>query len=297
MTLKILCSWWLLLGFYAAQSQSCCAMATCGSSSILPAWNRQLAGVRYSFREFHIPYEKEGDYSGTKYTGRYQLHTTELFARFNLSGRHYLSASLPYSVLHSSVKAQLSSGIGDPVLLYQYQLVRPRRNSFQKWRNDLRLGAGLKFPLGKFDRSNDQAIQFGTGSLDFLFNAFYAGRAEHIGLLLSASYKANTFNADRVKLGNKFQAGASVFYEFRIGAVKILPVAGWYFEKVFFTKVQNKWKTYTGSQTFSADAGFDLAWKRIAFSCRFQPVIYNTVNHYTVPKSVFTFETGMYYTF
>jgi hypothetical protein len=287
------------LNIYA---QSCCCTGAGANYSILPNLNRHVIGVRYSYRSFYNEVSSlNPDLDGN--ITRQQLHTTELFGRFNLTERLQLSAFMPVNFIHQKDRNENkhTAGLGDMSILLQYQLLNPLKCNGNETKHQLRLGLGTKLPSGDFKMNQMQTfstnLQLGTGSIDFIGNAIYTFRFRKFGFNTLATYRYNTVNPYGYRFGDKLQAGTTLFYVFEAGFVTLMPSIGFTYEHQFQNKLHKKLLSYTGGHFAYTTVGFDVYYKNFAFSSAFTPALMNRLNWDGENRNRFNFEAGIYYNF
>lgn len=295
--MKLICRVMVLMALSAsATAQSCCAVGSSCATDVFLTSDRPLAGVRYTVRRFDLDQSALVTSENKSFFNPNQLETVELFGRYAIRGRHFFTLTIPYVILIDRPRKTAATGMGDPVLFYQYQLpwIKSKCNG---WQQHLRLGFGLKFPIGKYNTANDQGLQLGTGSVDILTAANYMGQMGHWGVLLGINYKANTQNNAEVKLGDKLQVLGDATFEWRRPSWRLLLTAGFGYEEIFMTRSHYKWKDYTGSKNVFADASLEFHARHFAMSIKAQPSVYARVNGTSFPKPLFNLESGWYYIF
>jgi len=133
-------------------------------------------------------------------------------------------------------KLEQHQGLGDAVLLVQYQLLTEgKRMETKKLMQRLVLGAGVKLPTGSFnsigyDGQLRPDLQNGSGSLDFLTTANYLFRAKNWGLTSMVSYKINTANKNGYRFANSLNADLRGFWFKEFKRIAIAPSAGFWLE-------------------------------------------------------------------
>ncbi len=297
-----------------AFAQSCCCTGAGANYAILPNMDKHVVGIRYSY----------GSYNTTTYTmtGHQHtpgmdmstmgpgiptvenIHTIDAFARFNLPKRFQVSAFVPVNLITQKTTAGIkrTAGLGDISFLVQYSVFNPLKCKGKESKHQLRLGAGIKLPTGKFNMNDDGLfltdLQLGTGSVDFLFNAIYTYRFRQFGLNLLASYKKNLMNSKHFRFGDKMKGGANVFYIFKLPKkVSLMPLLGLNYNYSFYNVYEKTTLTYTGGQYLASDIGLDVYYKQFAVSATVSPVLMNIKNWTGAPSPTVLFETGLYYNF
>ena len=297
----------------SAYTQACCCTGAGANYSILPNLDKHVVGVRYTYSAYNttVYSTMHMNMSGMDMTmlgpgkpGKETMNSIDFFGRFNLYKGLQLSVFLPVHVLteKSEGKFQRTAGLGDMSFLLQYSLLNPLKCNGKKSKHQLRLGAGLKLPSGQFSMTPDGMfttdLQLGTGSVDFLFNAVYTYRYNKFGFNLLSSYKLNTINTQQFRFGDKLKAGTNAFYVLAPSkTITLMPSAGVNYDYAFYNKQKKEKLTTTGGQYLNATAGIDVYYKHLAFSASVSPVLMSISNWEGEPYPLYSFETGIFYSF
>ena len=310
---KILVAMALVASLARLNAQACCCTSAGGSYSILPNIDEHIIGMRYTHSNWSsttypvMNMNMDGmnmSMMGNGIPTIENMNTIDLFGRFVLPKRFYISAFLPVHILHESYTGSntRAMGLGDVSMLLQYALFDPKKCNGHPSKHQLRFGVGLKAPTGKFNMTPDGMyttdLQLGTGSWDVMFNAIYTFRYKQFGFNASASYKKNTANTDKFRFGDKTGGALEAFYIVKLpGSLSFMPKMGAHYEYAFRNYNAGEKLTYTGGQNLYADAGFDIYYKNLAFSMSISPTLYNVYNWIGEPFEHYSIETGVYYSF
>ncbi|MDB5282718.1 MAG: hypothetical protein JWO06_1793 [Bacteroidota bacterium] len=311
---RILVAVMLLASYTGTYSQACCCSSAGGSYSILPNLDKHVVGIRYSYADYNTTIYPamnmtmaNGDLmsmSGTGKAALERMNTLDVFGRFSLPKRFHISVFLPVHILSEKSESgvQRSAGIGDLSLLLQYSVFDPAKCNGEKSKHQLKLGAGVKAPTGKFEMTPDGMfntdLQMGTGSVDFLFNATYTYRYEKFGFNIFSAYKKDLVNKQQFRFGDKLREGVNAFYVLRpVKDITLTPTAGLNYDHAFFNFYQKQKLTYTGGDYISASAGLDIYYKQFALSTSVSPMLMSWLNWSGEPIQRLTFEAGFYYSF
>lgn len=147
----------------------------------------------------------------------------ESYKVFELRGKYFLSPRLEINcivpiqqirILHDGDRSE-TSGLADPSFFAAWHLVR--RTDSVTFRQRLLLGAGVKFPLGAYDRLDNRMQrlfllnQNGSGSWDHFYYVNYTVRHRVAGLNANTLFKFNTTNRFNERLGNSFNQSLLLF--------------------------------------------------------------------------------------
>jgi hypothetical protein len=294
-------------------SQACCCSSTGGSYNILPDIDKHVVGMRYTYSSYNsttyamMNMNMNGmdmTMMGAGVPTNENMSTLDLFGRFALPKRFFISVFAPVHILDekSTSGNQRTAGLGDLSVLLQYAVIDNHKCNGKISKHQLRLGAGVKTPTGKFSMTPDGMfttdLQLGTGSFDFIFNAIYTYRYKQFGFNLLASYKKNLENAEGFRFGDKVKGGLEAFYIFNVSnGLQIMPKAGVSCDHSFFNIDQKQVLTYTGGENIIGSLGFDIYYKNIAFTTSVSPVLLSITNWAGEPYQRYSVETGLYYSF
>lgn len=217
-----------------------------------------------------------------------QFRDTEVWERYTrveLTGRYFfntkwsLQGLLPY-VNNQQIEDGLAkynvTGLGDPMLIQNYQVFNSKDLSDSiRFAHRLSVGAGLKIPLGQFNKEYPNGIpnidlQAGTGSWDGLLNMTYLAKYDNLGAIINANYKLNTGNKDAFRYGNTLNAMVSLFYQIKIAKQVIMPTIGGYAEIAAYDNSDGITYENSGGELYFADASLNWFVNKIRFQANYQ---------------------------
>ena len=257
------------------QGLNACDICGCslnnGFSSILPQYQKSFLGLRGSVMNFEATHADQG---GKKV---FQNSTSvELFGRCYLHRRVQMVVSLPYNIKLQKESGAITStrALGDAMVNFNYLLIDKRKDSM-RWKHLLLLGGGIKLPTGKNNVQNtgdlvNQAMQPGSGSIDYILTTSYIIRHREFGLINDFQYRFNTENTNKYAFGNKLTAGSRCFYWKRLGRnSQVMPSGGVLLENMQSDYLNGYKQAYTGGQMISASAGFEYYYKDVFISSQY----------------------------
>ena len=285
----------VLLNILAVNQIKACDICGCQlgglSFGLLAGTKSHYLGLRYTRSSFDalIQYDSdllEDTYSNDVFT------RTELLGRYILSDKIQLHAIVPYiyNEMEGNTENLTYQGIGDPLVLVFYNVLDKTKEAdmeveapTSKVSHTLFLGAGVKAPLGEFDRFEEGEVvnrnfQIGTGSIDFLLSANYTMAIKRWGLNTEVSYKINTRNPDEYRFGNQFNTSAYLFYSIPFTDGVISPFGGMYFETSEEHDDDGIRQFNTGGNATLATFGAQLNYKRFSFNVLYQNPIDQNYN-------------------
>lgn len=101
-------------------------------------------------------------------------------------------------------------------------------------------------------------FQPGTGSTDFILNAFYNLRYQQWGVAANLSRKFNTTNDRGYRFGNQWYGTADLFRSFELGKLSLVPSVGLYGEYGTHGRQDGTLLTETGGTLLNGTAGLTL---------------------------------------
>lgn len=229
----------IILAFlFPVASQACdiCGCANSGSYfGLMPQSNKSVVGVRYNYLNFTTHPSSQVLRTEEKF------NITELYTRFFPFKRVQVMAFLPYrmdqQLTTSGTKKQ--NGLGDMTILANYNILNTLMDteSSSRFSHTLMVGGGIKLPTGRFKYDENDVLQVananfqpGTGSTDFIVNAFYTVNLDQWGLGVNVSRKFNTANSQSYKFGNQLYGTMDLYRSFKVGTITLTPTVGLYAE-------------------------------------------------------------------
>lgn len=257
----------ILLGAISFPGQACdvCGCANSGSYfGLMPQSHKSLIGVRYQNINFLT--HQDSEVLKTKE----QFNVTELYARFYPIKRVQVMAFVPYrfdqQVTSADTKKQ--TGLGDITVLVNYNILNTfmDREAPSSFSHTLLIGGGIKLPTGKFkyDENNvlqvaNPSFQLGTGSTDFILNAFYSINKDAWGLATNVSRKFNTINSENYKFGDQLYGTIDLYRSFKLSEnISLTPSVGVYGEYSEHGQRDKVMLPETGGKQLNGSVGLTL---------------------------------------
>jgi hypothetical protein len=284
----------LILALLTTQAVSACDICGCANSGayfgLLPQSNKSLIGVRYQ----RLNFVTHPDSKVLRTEENFNI--AELYARFFPIKRVQVMAFLPYrtdqQVTSADVKKQ--NGFGDATILANYNILNTlmdKENS-GAFTHTLLVGGGVKLPTGKFKFDENDPLQvananfqLGTGSTDFILNAFYTLNKGDWGLATNISRKFNTTNSQDYKFGNQLFGTVDLYKSFRISKVSLTPSVGIYAENAAHGTQHGEVLDLTGGRLLNGTAGVTLFTNRFTLGVNAQkPLAQKSSSGHVVAK-------------
>ncbi|MCS7004495.1 MAG: hypothetical protein NZM38_04135 [Cytophagales bacterium] len=279
----------LALGFLLLWKISlACEICGCGVGNIytgiMPQFSKNFVGIRYRSMTFRSHLKRSPIFHTEEH-----FYTAEIWARYYPLSKLQLIAFFPYhyniQIQKSQGKKIVLNGIGDPAILGSYALINTS-NSMKRVKQNFLVGAGIKFPFGKYqyDAQNTKEVanpnfQLGSGSVDFLFNAFYTLRFNKWGITTDLSYKLNTQNKQQYRFGNRTAHNIAIFFIAKFRELGLMPYLGSYYE--FSEKdTQSQYPIeITGGRLWNGSWGCEFYFRKIIVGSNVQiPFVQNLAN-------------------
>ena len=258
-----------------------CEICGCGVGNfylgLLPNFKSKFIGVRYSFLQYHTELAKDP----TQFSNDY-YKSTELWSGWNIGKKWQVLGFVPFTynkkISDDGVKS--NSGLGDISLMANYKLIQSRKINPQNQNIEhlLMIGGGIKLPTGAYhldltDPANnigDANSMNGTGSTDLLMNVLYQLSIQQFGFNTTATYKANTVNAEDFRFGNRLTWNSLVFYRFNLNTITLSPNTGFMYERTKESEYLGSIIEQTGGYLLNASAGLEINFKKIAIGMNTQ---------------------------
>ena len=254
---------------------------------ILPQFNKNFIGLRWSQARFHAYMNHQSDYLSEE-TSNDTYRKLELWGRYYVSKRVQLFAFIPYSFnsMNGSEQVVSTHGLGDITLIGNYLLLNTGEDKTKRFKHTWMAGAGIKLPTGHSTLEDNGALvnpnfQLGTGSTDFLLSTVYTLRYQKAGLSVESGYKMNTRNKNDYLFGNQFHASSQIFYWQNAGAFSFLPNAGVYYEQAAKHKEGQIIQANTGGSSVQLTAGLETYFKSFTMGVNYKHPVsqhYNSDN-------------------
>ncbi len=263
----------------AFQAMSC---DVCGCSlsglyfGFIPVQNTHFVGVKYSAAHFDAFIDNDDYYFEDEYSeDTYQRF--DIMGRFSLGKRLQLRFMVPYlyNIMDGSHQNVRSYGIGDPVMLAYYSVLNSDANTMSDVNHSLNLGAGVKLPVGEYNKTDQEEIinrnfQLGSGSIDYLLTTNYTVRHQKMGMNAEVSYKLNTPNKHEYRFGNQLNASVNVFRYFELDMLSIVPFLGGYFETAAYHYFNDIKEANTGGYSWLGTLGVQIFTGDLTFNAQYQ---------------------------
>jgi hypothetical protein len=269
----------------AYQSKAC---DVCGCSlggnyfGILPLYNRNFIGLRWSQAKFH------SYVAPTQYLQAQQSNDTysklELWGRYYVTRRIQLFAFVPYAYndMNGTDQVVSNKGLGDINVMANYVILNTG-DSTSNLKHIVIAGGGIKLPTGEYSQTDQGKIinrnfQLGTGSVDFNLNAVYTIRYKKIGMNIETGYKINTRNQDDYLFGNQYRASGQFFFWQSLRQLSFLPHAGVTYEQAATHRDGDVIQVNTGGTALLGSGGMDIYFKRFTVGVNFQQPVSQQYN-------------------
>ena len=259
-----------------------CDACGCGVGSyqfgILPQQSKNFVGIRYQTKsDESTPYHE--------LQTKEQFQSMEVWARFYPVKKVQVLALVPfnYNRQESGNKITEVKGLGDALVLINYNLLNNTDSLYQSVKQNLFIGGGLKLPTGYAQNKVEGTelnpnIQVGSGSLDLIANLMYTIRYNKIGLNSNVTYKYNSANRNQFQFGNKFGAGAALFSVVNVKEFALMPNAGFSTELTAKDTHYKKELKESGGQINFITLGTEIYFKNFSAGVTTQKPVYQNVS-------------------
>lgn len=258
------------------------ACDVCGCSlggnyfGILPQFNKNFVGLRWSQAKFYAHMNHDSQYLGEEFSND-TYNKLEVWARFYINKRMQVFAFVPYSYnsMNGTHQVVNTHGLGDITLLSNFMLLNTGESKTAKWKHTLIAGGGIKLPTGSHNLTDQGLLvnpnfQLGTGSTDFLVSTVYTIRYQKLGFNTETGFKINTRNKNDYLFGNQFNASGQVFFWQNVKSVSFLPNVGLLFETGSKHKDGSIFKPNTGGSALLLSSGMETYFKTISLGVSYK---------------------------
>lgn len=263
-----------------ARSGHACDVCGCslGGSyfGILPQFNKNFVGLRWSQAKFNAHMNHHSEYLGEEFSND-TYSKVELWGRFYVSKKIQVFAFVPYAYndMNGTEQVLKASGLADVTLLSNIMLFNTGEDKKKKFKHTLVAGGGIKLPTGSHDLEDQGKLvnpnfQLGTGSTDFLLSTVYTLRYQKVGLNSELGYKINTRNSNDYLFGNQFHASGQFFYWQNVKAFKFLPNTGLYYETADHHKAGNIVQSNTGGSALLFTSGLETYYNNFSIGVNYK---------------------------
>ena len=292
----------IVLAFLLAIAVNGNACDACGCSisgqgiGLLTNFRTNVAGVRY----FNTPFHAAPSIGSTSD----RFHLAEIFVRYQFNKRVKLMLSQPYRF---NIRKELDApsldidGIADTRILATYALV-------DKWTSNTsrfywELGAGIKFPTGKYDANlHDQDLpdnfNIGNGSWGYLLQTSAVYSHNQLGVSFNAASQLNGKTSAGYHFGHQFSGSMLFFAEKPIGDKgRIVPLVGGSAEIINRDKFANGKNVHsTGGRGVFATVGVNLGYDRWQVGASFsKPLTQNYSDGEVIADDRFSIEMNYFF--
>ena len=259
----------LALGLTYLSANACdvCGLGTSNYNPFLfPQLSRNYISINYLHRIYHIQSENG--------LNKNYLNTVFVSGQYSVHEKLQLVAMLPLQLNKKELDANTShqKGIGDIGLLANYRLaIKQGRSSTQIFT----IGAGVKFPTGKYSESKsgeieNQNFQLGTGSVDYSVHASYRISFRQLVLSALSSYKYNTPNKQGYRYGDVLTTGVTAVFRKELKNISITPYLQVMQEAQLKDADNHILQAHSGGKVLYTGGGIDVNSKKITIGANYQ---------------------------
>lgn len=202
-----------------------CDLCGCGTNGSALGFGdlatTNFVGARYTTQSFE---SINGLFKNSPKSNEY-VNNYQVWGRFPISKSFYTSVIIPYQDLKRDFQGTTEkvSGLGDVSAMGWYKKTFYKKQDSVNFNmekmpsgHSINIGAGLKFPTGKFEQKLTDRVnpgfQVGTGSLDYALALQYNFLGNKIGANLSTTYYIKTENKNEYRFGNQMGVAVKTFY-------------------------------------------------------------------------------------
>lgn len=185
--------------------------------------------------------------------------------------------------MENDLKSEQIRGVGDLILLAQYQIFNTPPDTNKTLRQRLFIGGGVKLPTGIYNiKSTDGNIspflQPGTGSTDLITSLSYMAKLKKFGLGVDITYRYTTINNNRFRFANRLNSSTLLFYQIKYKSLTIMPSSGVYMEQALKDQDNGTSNINTGGTSLFSQSGLDIYLKNLSLNLGYQIPFYENLN-------------------
>jgi hypothetical protein len=248
----------MLMGHYAYPCDFCACSPNVAGNDIMGVEMQSSVGVSALYRSMDFK-------DTTNAIVNNKMLMTFIQAAYAPKNWVDIKVNIPFVLMmnrfdDNGIKNEHKFSIGDVQLLSNFTVWQRMANDSMPAAHKLNVGGGLELPTGKqYNTANDilQNINFGSQSVDFMFNILYFLEIKNWGMVQTGQVKINTYNADKFKYGNNYGYQFLVNYKAFVGKSNLIPALGSRIDvatkNLHNTIIQNKsgyymWSLYAGAE-------------------------------------------------
>lgn len=274
---------WLAL-VVSGSGATACDICGCGAANyywgIMPQFHKSFLGIRYRSQSFDSHLGLHPSLATSEY-----FQTAELWGRYYIAPRWQAVVFVPYHINRQQTTAGTKhlNGVGDIPIVVNYNLLSTTTEALRETNHQIWLGGGVKLPTGDYQFTEDPTqvanpnFQLGTGSVDFLVNAWYTLRHGRMGFTTDATVRLATANSTEYKFGHRLNGSASFFYVQQIKSIALMPNTGVFFEAAQRNTQSGVVIPETGGTATFFTLGSEAYVKSFAFGLSYQKPMQQTL--------------------
>ncbi len=288
------------LGATAYQSKGCdvCGgFVNSGGIGLVANYQNNLIGLRWFSTAFHANAPSEArtkdDFKAAEFVVQYRLNS-----RFRLTAFQTYKWNRRQTAEGNTMSLH---GLADTRLWAHYALMNRQLSEQANWYWDV--GAGLKFPFGKYDpdiheQELPENFNVSNGSWGYLMQSNMVVISGKWGLNASGSLQLNGESSSGYHFGRQLAANLLAFRRIAVGENLLLtPYVGSYFERLGTDEYANgKEVPGTGGNGHYLQGGIQLSWAdwQLGFSTS-QPLSQRYAEQETIAKGRYSINLSYYF--
>jgi hypothetical protein len=268
-----------------------CGIAGSNINGILPQFNKNIYGFRFSYNSFKHPNTPD-NYIDNERVLKDHYYSYDAWFRYYPTKRIQTIITLPYKniIREKSNLNNIINGLGDANIFANYSALKINDSSSQKymwW-----IGTGLKLNTGKYQQRNIDktmypvGLQTGNGAYAVYFNNQLTYKKDKLIINSVSQYMMNFKNELDFQMGNVLSSQLQLYYQTRKGCSNyVLPHISLEYISVQKDKSYGLTNMQSGSNTASINIGIDWFINSFFVSATLkQPYTFNTYTSQTIQQ-------------
>lgn len=279
------------IGLYFCVSSMACDVCSGPSDAsnmgILPQFQRNFIGIRYSCKCFRSTQPKSILIPGNNRSANEVTQVGELWGRYVFRKRFQVYAFLPIQKFTQKFSDSVfnNKGFGELSLSVNYMILNTGDSICDRFKQALFIGVGVKFPSANYRKSISDLMQIGSGSVDATVSINHTLRFAKYGFMSEGTYRFNGSGYGDFKYGKKLTISSKIFLLQKIKKVSVLPNFGLTWEYSAKSRHHEIIQWNTGGSALLSGIGCDVFYKQLIFSMNAQQAVYqNLADGYLTSK-------------
>ncbi len=248
----------------AQACNSCGSVAAGGGIGLLSTYKNNFISASWQFSRFHSNSE-------------YEISTLDNFHLFELSGNYYFTNKIrvqvflpfKFNVRQEDNSVLSNGGISDARVIGSYSVLK-NKLAGQSVSITFELGAGMKFPTGKYEsdihkHNLPENFNLGQGNFAYIFQPVFVMNFKEMGLFYSSNFTYSGKSNSGYRYGHQWLQQLTYFMEHSVSKkIKLFPNAGLKSEWISSDTYSSGYTVHgTGGAGLFGEFAISVRWNKI----------------------------------